>query len=216
MSKKCSVVGCEEKHHARGFCHNHYGRIRKLESLSMPENKDSVCTVEGCDVLCHGGGMCSEHFARLKKYGAKSLTKMRVCEVEGCEEKHMAFGLCNKHYARFKRYGTVELPEKKKKCGVEGCMDKYYAKGYCKKHYRQSKTPLGVCIVEGCNKRIERWGKFCKFHAMEEYHKKQTCKILRKHEEYMKDDPESLTPTFMRELVLVDCDDDVGEEDEVD
>ena len=29
MMRKCEVSGCENKHHAKGFCIKHYWRIRK-------------------------------------------------------------------------------------------------------------------------------------------------------------------------------------------
>lgn len=68
--QKCSVVGCEDKHHALGMCRIHwtrqrlYGRTYKTRGIPKP-----ICSVEDCGVISRSKGFCNNHYQRQYKFG---------------------------------------------------------------------------------------------------------------------------------------------------
>ena len=53
QAKKCCM--CDEKHHAKGYCENHYKMYRL---------KDNPCIVLGCENHMKIKGMCEKHYRR--------------------------------------------------------------------------------------------------------------------------------------------------------
>lgn len=64
--KKCSVAGCENKHHGRGYCKLHYKKYILADFYAS-----KACCVEGCQrpVKNSTGGKyyCSMHYTRLRR-----------------------------------------------------------------------------------------------------------------------------------------------------
>lgn len=68
----CSVVGCEKKTVARGYCGGHYKRASKGQPVDVPLMRqlgpppDGKCTHPGCDRRYSARGYCSTHLGRLR------------------------------------------------------------------------------------------------------------------------------------------------------
>lgn len=76
-------------------------------------------------------------------------------------------------------------------CSIPGCENrKHYAKNLCRNCYH----------IQYKGRPLEKEREYQK-----KKFRKQTCMILREHDNIMKDDPEALTPTFLRELIIIDC-----------
>ena len=48
----CGVPNCVEKHHAKGYCQNHYARNKRFgvpDGKGKNFSKPQVCTLEGCE-----------------------------------------------------------------------------------------------------------------------------------------------------------------------
>ena len=63
MTEKCSVADCDRPRRAKGFCANHYYRLR-----------DKRCTVEGCDRAYAAKGFCRMHWR-------KNRDPNRICDT---------------------------------------------------------------------------------------------------------------------------------------
>lgn len=60
--KTCTILDCENKHHAGGYCKKHYGSIILLPLKSQ-------CSIDGCNEKAFGKGYCQKHYLRLKRNG---------------------------------------------------------------------------------------------------------------------------------------------------
>lgn len=74
----CSVVGCERKRVARGFCYLHWERAQRNYPLDAPVRGPAryvrwvdPCTVAGCKrkTFNTATGLCSMHYDRMRKTG---------------------------------------------------------------------------------------------------------------------------------------------------
>ena len=71
----CEVGGCEKPYHAKGFCSNHYHRMKKFGFPFPPARKKAkngvtrLCSVNGCKGVHKGHGFCENHLNKYKKYG---------------------------------------------------------------------------------------------------------------------------------------------------
>ena len=74
--KECSVDGCSNKVHARGFCATH---------------SKKPCSVDGCSTKAIARGLCYNHGGRGRK---------KVCSMDGCSSPVRARGLCSRHGER--------------------------------------------------------------------------------------------------------------------
>lgn len=85
---ECSVAGCQQPLHARGFCHTHYCRARRspdadMRPGSIPQADRSIatsayhrrgrtlCCIDGCDlgVASLDPGYCHRHNYKWLRYG---------------------------------------------------------------------------------------------------------------------------------------------------
>jgi len=99
MGKKCSIIGCENKHAARGFCRKHYQTWRNSHS---PTNK--ICSVKECDKPVYAKGLCHNHYELKRRNGyviyKRDMPKPK-CFVRGCQELARGpKGLCKFHTQR--------------------------------------------------------------------------------------------------------------------
>lgn len=68
----CAVENCDLKVHAKGYCRQHWwrlkthGRLHKITGLIKGN-----CIIEGCNKKIKGLGYCVNHYTILKTYGIK-------------------------------------------------------------------------------------------------------------------------------------------------
>lgn len=81
--KKCSVEGCSEMPHAKGWCAHHYHANWRYGTPIRPGLK------------------------RYERITSK-MPEGTLCGVEDCGRKYLAKGYCRKHYIRFHKHGDPE------------------------------------------------------------------------------------------------------------
>lgn len=74
LSHFCTVIGCDRKYYAKGYCRMHHARFLYDEKHGIVPNlsanklikprKDKKCTVENCSNLANTRGMCGKHYYR--------------------------------------------------------------------------------------------------------------------------------------------------------
>ena len=110
--KTCSVDGCINTSHCKGYCSMHYSRISRHGDVHYhPRNKK--CSISGCDRPHKAKGFCKMHHKRVLKYGDPSIVKReningKICIVDGCENVQRSKGYCVKHYLRVVKFGNSE------------------------------------------------------------------------------------------------------------
>lgn len=71
--RTCTVVGCESRHKARGYCANHYRQWKThgdpLIRVRARRGSCPTCTVDGCSRPYEALGLCELHYKRLRKHG---------------------------------------------------------------------------------------------------------------------------------------------------
>lgn len=67
IPRVCSVEGCGQKRHARGFCAKHYKQEPHIAAKIKYGiiNKNKRCTALGCSRVFLAKGVCSLHYAQL-------------------------------------------------------------------------------------------------------------------------------------------------------
>lgn len=69
MARICSILECNGRVSARGWCSSHYNKwVRWGDPLHVVE-RQTVCSVEDCDGKVHGWGYCSPHYHKNRTYG---------------------------------------------------------------------------------------------------------------------------------------------------
>lgn len=75
MPRKCNFPGCQHKHHARGYCRNHWSKfMRDIKTGKMEAFGDSYqkkqgilkCLIQDCDGKYFSVGYCQKHYRRMK------------------------------------------------------------------------------------------------------------------------------------------------------
>ena len=72
----CSIEGCNKNHFSKGFCVNHYARV-KAKGLVGPA---SICSVAECSLPAYAKGLCGPHYQKLKR--GSPLTKFKINEFK--------------------------------------------------------------------------------------------------------------------------------------
>lgn len=73
--RTCSIDGCTETAHGRGWCRPHYMRWwRWGDPLGAPAPRPTTCTVDGCERSPHGNGLCEPHYQRQRRNGQPGAT----------------------------------------------------------------------------------------------------------------------------------------------
>ena len=93
-----------------------------------------------------------------------------------------------------------------KECGEDR---KHKAKGMCHMCYKK-KRYHEIRYKKNKDELDKRKDSVDKLNNLERQpFKKQTCDLVKKHHEDLKDDPESLSTDFLKKLINVECDDDL-------
>jgi len=77
--KTCTVVGCLNKHRAKGYCLTHYSRNYHLNKYNRKSRIPRICNLPGCGCKHMSNGLCQSHYnmcrydkyASLRKYATK-------------------------------------------------------------------------------------------------------------------------------------------------
>lgn len=100
MDKICSVDGCNNKVHAKGYCDKHYRQYKTHGCIKDNEvKKVRLCSVEGCTNKHKALGYCSKHYFQFREHGRilkeqkfieeKNYTVMIMFNKEGEEIKRV-------------------------------------------------------------------------------------------------------------------------------
>ena len=69
----CMLPGCEDPHHAKGYCDKHYTRFRKWGSptykIKAANGEHVGCKAPSCQRPHKGRGYCEAHLERLNRTG---------------------------------------------------------------------------------------------------------------------------------------------------
>ncbi|MFF2444725.1 hypothetical protein [Priestia megaterium] len=110
IMKICQIVGCMNKHAAKGYCHKHYKRfireknglfVRKKSSLQLP------CRIEGCNKKPFSLGYCLSHAQKIIDpndpfyYRIDQRNLFKICSVDSCKRPSDAKGYCKRHYSQY-------------------------------------------------------------------------------------------------------------------
>jgi len=129
----CIVLGCTEKHSAKGFCKHHYRQYtngildksgKKLRPL-LGEIK-LECSISGCTNISKSRGICDTHYTQWRRKiidlnGKRLRKRLRFTKEEKhdqhitcklCDEITFANGFCKYHYGHY-RLGVIDLSGKK-------------------------------------------------------------------------------------------------------
>lgn len=128
----CSVNGCSNAAHCRGFCNTHYSRWRTTGSPLRD------CPTCGKAILERG----------LAVYCSKECRPR--CSVEGCDGPVRKTGWCASHYAQWKRIGTV------KPFGYKWATERVCV--VCGAEVQAGTNRRQHCSP-GCQQTSSRWGK---------------------------------------------------------
>lgn len=113
--KLCSVEGCDRKHKSKGYCDNHYRRLRIYgDPLYFYVHIKRTCLVESCNEGNYGHGYCKKHYEQWKATGNPIPKIIRMplpdkCDFERCRRKPLAKRLCKIHYERYKKHGYLKI-----------------------------------------------------------------------------------------------------------
>ena len=132
MPKLCSVLGCNNKHAAHGYCKKHYRASRRdaiRKGLILPKLPTRFCLIPGCNNKHDSRGYCKKHYHIAKRQG---LIPSNLCLIPECNALHSAKGYCKKHYHDLAFNKRANM----RKCSIVNCSAMVIAKGYCIKHYQ--------------------------------------------------------------------------------
>lgn len=104
--KKCSVEGCKEKHHGRGYCLQHYNVKRALGELSNGECKK-------CKKPIYVKGFCRQHYHEYLKSNASDIAKQQTHGMSKTSEYGAWISIQDKCYRKshpsYKYYGAIGI-----------------------------------------------------------------------------------------------------------
>lgn len=71
--KSCAVDGCDQPHHARGYCERHLARVLRNgvpgPAGRVRSERRALCLIEGCEKISSARGLCPKHYQRLVRLG---------------------------------------------------------------------------------------------------------------------------------------------------
>jgi hypothetical protein len=69
QGKKCTVLGCEEKHKGRGLCTKHLSRLQRYGDVHVigKRGRPTAPTCSECDRQSVAQGLCNKHYLRKRK-----------------------------------------------------------------------------------------------------------------------------------------------------
>lgn len=81
----CSVLDCERKGYAKGYCSGHYNRFRlhgdaKAGILLRGRKTNVYCLVETCTEASFSSGLCCNHFYKSQEYSKKEARALSSAE----------------------------------------------------------------------------------------------------------------------------------------
>lgn len=113
--KTCSIPGCSKPHLAKGYCNNHYQKL-KIHGDPLGGYQRMIpghpCLTEGCTKLSIRKGLCKSCYDR-KRREERLIVRRGTCSIPECNLPHMAKGFCEDHYYRWKKYGDPNHPVKR-------------------------------------------------------------------------------------------------------
>lgn len=131
MSETCSVDGCSNNAHSRGYCQTHYSRwrIHRDPQAHVPVRKQGeTCGIPDCGGTGKWGGrgplkgrcICKRHRLIYKRFGVFQIPDGEVltplCSVHTCRSRARSrtSPYCEKHYHRMARTGQIDLVERQR------------------------------------------------------------------------------------------------------
>jgi hypothetical protein len=99
--RSCSVLGCEAKYFAKGFCKPHY-----YSSVANPGRRRNLCSIPECPEPVRARGLCNNHYRKSPEY----TSTVRVCRK--CGKSYI--GACKSCHARIEAIRRAKLsPEER-------------------------------------------------------------------------------------------------------
>lgn len=147
MSRTCTVIGCSDRHSAKGKCRYHYSQKYRRSDRVYPRKGEppKLCDVALCDREVRVKGMCKWHYARKLKgldlerpLVIRSANKNAKCARPQCEKRAKSKLLCQTHYNRLLKGIPMDksLPHRNKgcECKADGCTKPARSRGWCATH----------------------------------------------------------------------------------
>lgn len=162
MSKICSVDGCGKKVIAKGWCQEHYDRMRRYGTLEpFPKKIRGTCSIAGCNKPNYARGWCSTHWARWKNHGdplwVRPKKEPSVCIVKECDRTDIVGNhLCAKHYQRWWKHGRLERIKGRSGVGKKHPIEHAIWAGISARCYNPNKTEYSCYGGRGI-KMCDRW-----------------------------------------------------------
>lgn len=138
-SDVCLHVGCDNPHHARGWCMNHYEQEQRRWG-----NAGKPCSVPDCNKPHRTRGVCSMHYERyhrgvlapeLQQYIQPARERVNGdCTADGCDRPAKVKQLCGAHYEARRRMKPTPP------CTEDGCQKPQQARGLCPMHYQRERA----------------------------------------------------------------------------
>jgi hypothetical protein len=147
VSRICTVIGCSDRHSAKGKCRYHYSqKYRVSDRVRLRKGEPpNICAVAFCDRQVRVKAMCKWHYARKWKgldlerpLVVRAANKNAKCAQPQCEKSAKTKLLCQTHYTRFLRGTPMDkpLPHQNKgfECKARSCAKPARSRGWCGTH----------------------------------------------------------------------------------
>jgi hypothetical protein len=125
----CAVPKCVRPVDAKGFCHTHYGRMKRGKDpfaaiqKRIPPGTTEPCSVSGCSYSSRRNGLCGMHSGRIQWRKMMTDPDRDPCTIEGCEGKKYVHGFCTRHYMRWMKSGDPGPAERLRRPNGETYLD---------------------------------------------------------------------------------------------
>ena len=106
--KICSISGCNKKHKAKGYCHNHYENFKRTGNPIPRTGWGNKCLVDKCEKRARARGYCSKHYVRLNKYGDVTIKN----NLRGEKHPHWKGGIAEyRNHSLMKRNRKIKFEQ---------------------------------------------------------------------------------------------------------